>query len=296
MSNDYLQKFIFENLAVNGCLVRLEASWQEIRQRARPTEDTRELLGQALCAAAVLGSYIKFDGTVSLQIQSSGALRLLLGQCALRRFVRGIVRKTAQPELQTPEQADVIQPLLKDAVLSINLEPEESGVPYQGIVSMAEGSLSKALEYYFHQSEQLETRFWFATSEWACAGFMLQRMPSEEVQSEEFDRLVQLASTLQAEELAQMEPARLLRLLFNEDDVKLFAPEPLKFGCRCSTERVAGVLQSLGEAEMQSLLDERGTVDVNCEYCGKDYRFDRIDIASLFSNPAVKLELPQGLQ
>jgi molecular chaperone Hsp33 len=296
MSNDYLQKFIFENLPVNGCLVRLEESWQEIQHHARPSADTREMLGQALCAAAVLGSYIKFNGTVSLQIQSSGALRLLLGQCAGRRFIRGIVRKTAEANQHSPEPAIENQPLLKDAVLSINLEPEERGTPYQGIVSMEDGSLSKALEYYFDQSEQLETRFWFIASERTCAGFMLQRMPGECTQDEEFERLVHLASTLREEELERMEPTRLLHLLFNEDNVKVFAAEPMKFGCKCSTERVADVLHSLGYDEMQSLLAERETVDVNCEYCGKEYRFDKVDIASLFSDPAVRLEVPPGVQ
>ncbi len=291
MSSDYLQKFIFEDLPVNGCLVRLEESWQEVQRRARPDADACEMLGQALCAAAVLGSSIKFEGTVSLQIQSSGSLRLLLGQCSSKNRVRGIARKVPETEIQ----AEIQPALLHDPVLSINLEPEGSGTPYQGIVPMEQGSLASALEYYFTQSEQLETRFWFVANQQACAGFMLQRMPGESRQDDEFKRLVHLASTLRDVELINLEPAHLLHLLFNEDNVRLFDAEALQFGCRCSRERVAGVLRSLGQDEMQTLLAERGTVDVSCEYCGKDYQFDRVDIASLFSDPSVRLESPSGL-
>lgn len=285
MSTDFLQKFIFEHLPVKGCLVRLERSWQQVQMRARPDADVCGMLGQALCASAMLGSSIKFDGTVSLQIQSSGALRLLLGQCSSQRKVRGIARKN-------PEQ----QELLLDPVLSINLEPDGSGTPYQGIVSLQEGSLAKALEYYFAQSEQLDSRFWLVANQQSCAGFMLQRMPGESIAEDDFSRLVQLASTVTDSELLSSEPAHLLHLLFNEDTVRLFDEDAMQFGCKCSSDRVAGVLQSLGQTEMDSLLDERGVVEVSCEYCGKDYQFDRIDVASMFSDPSVRLDVPSGLQ
>jgi len=284
MSNDFLQKFIFEDIPVKGCLVRLEKSWQEILLRARPAEDTCEMLGQALCAAAVLGSSIKFAGTVSLQVQSSGALRFLLGQCSSQRRIRGIARKNS-------EQKE----LLLDPVLSINLEPEGGGNPYQGIVSMDEGSLTKSLELYFAQSEQLETRFWLVSNLHSCAGFMLQRMPGEHLEDDAFERLTHLASTVTDHELLNTEPAQLLRLLFNEDSVRLFDADLLQFGCKCSRKRVAGVLQSLGQLEMDSVLDERGVVEVSCEYCGKDYQFDRVDVASMFSDLSVKLEPPTGV-
>ncbi len=285
MSNDFLQKFIFEDIPVKGCLVRLEKSWQEVQSRARPGNDALEMLGHALCAAAILGNSIKFAGTVSLQVQSSGTLRFLLGQCSSQRNVRGIARKNAEQEK-----------LLLDPVLSINLEPEGSGTPYQGIVSMEEGSLAKALELYFTQSEQLDTRFWLVANQHSCAGFMLQRMPGEDQEDDDFDRLVHLASTLSDQELLNTAPVRLLQLLFNEDTVRLFDADVLQFGCKCSIERVAGVLQSLGQGDIDSLLEERGVVEVNCEYCGKDYQFDRVDVASLFADPSVRLESPTGVQ
>jgi len=125
---------------------------------------------------------------------------------------------------------------------------------------------------------------------------MLQRMPGELLDEDAFNRLVHLASTASDSELLDTEPAHLLHLLFNEDTVRLFDHEPMQFACKCSGERVAGVLQSLGQPEIETLLDERGLVEVNCEYCGKDYQFDRVDVASLFSDPSVRLDRPSGVQ
>ena len=287
MNSDFLQKFIFEHIPVKGCLVRLEQSWHEVRLRARPDADVTQMLGQALCAAAVLVSSIKFEGTVSLQVQTSGSLRLLLGQCSHQHQVRGIARKNpaAEPHLG----------LLVDPVLSINLEPETGGTPYQGIISMDDGSLAKALEVYFTQSEQLDTRLWLVGNEHACAAFMLQRMPGQNLDQDDFVRLTQLAATLTDQEILSTPPAKLLHLLFNEDTVRLFDAEDIRFGCKCSRQRVAGVLQSLGNKEMEALLREQGKVEVNCEYCGKDYLFDRVDIAGLFSDPIVTFKGSAGV-
>jgi molecular chaperone Hsp33 len=278
LKNDFLQKFIFEDLPVRGCMVRLVDSWHEVLKRAQPDTEVLELLGQALCAAALLGSSIKFEGAVSLQIQSSGSLRLLLGQCSSDGQLRGIARRNEKADQET---------LLKNAVLSINLEPENNAAPYQGIVSMEDAELSHALELYFSQSEQIETRFWFTANPSGCAGFVLQKMPGKPMDGDDFERLVQLASTLSGQEMMNLEPERLLHLLFNEDSKRLFEAQALRFGCKCSKQRVGGVLQSLGQPEMESLLHEQGMVKVNCEYCGKNYSFDSIDIASLFAGNLV---------
>lgn len=287
MSKDFLQKFMFESIPVKGCLVRLEQSWQEVKKRAKPDPEVTEMLGQAVSAAALLASTIKFAGTVSLQLQSSGRLRFLLGQCSNGQFVRGISRKN--PELEAQSE------LLVDPILAINLEPDQEGAPYQGIVPMENGDLNSALELYFTQSEQLDTRFWMVVGDSSCAAFMLQRMPGEHLEDDDFGRIVHLASTITDRELLNTDPAHLLHLLFSEDSVRLFNPEVLKFGCRCSQGRVSGVLQSLGRQEIESLLQERGIVEVNCEYCGKEYLFDPIDIAGIFTKSGFRLKGSPGV-
>jgi molecular chaperone Hsp33 len=69
--------------------------------------------------------------------------------------------------------------------------------------------------------------------------------------------------------------------------VRLFEPSPVYFRCRCSRERVGGMLQGLGEAETRSILAERGEVEVRCDFCNRAYVFDAVDVAQLFSTAAV---------
>ena len=107
--------------------------------------------------------------------------------------------------------------------------------------------------------------------------------PQDAVLIEDAWRRVQLiAETLTAEELRSLADAEILHRLFNEDDVRLFEPSPVYFRCRCSRERVAGMLQGLGEAETRSVLAERGEVEVRCDFCNRAYVFDAVDVAQLF--------------
>lgn len=274
MSGDFLQKFLFEHFPLKGSLVRLSSSWQEVCSRASPPEFARDLLGEAISASVLLTSNIKFRGSVSLQIQSAGPVQLLLGQCTDRHEVRGVVRVAPDPS-----DNETAKP-----VLSINLEPEDGGAPYQGIVELGESGLASALQDYFTLSEQLDTQFFLHTGRNECAGLMIQRMPGEMRDPDAWNRIIGLASTVSNEELLELETKELLHLLFREEDVRLFRPGTVAFGCSCSTASVAKMLKTLGETETTLIVEERGSVDVRCEYCGTSYRFDSVDIAQLFTD------------
>jgi len=79
-----------------------------------------------------------------------------------------------------------------------------------------------------------------------------------------------------------------------EHDCRLFAGSPVKFVCRCDASRVRSVLRSLGVEELRSILDEQGAVSVTCEFCGRPYQFDAIDVERLFAIGAGP-ESPQSL-
>ena len=276
MPGDFLQKFLFEDLLVKGSLVRLSSSWQEIVHRARPKAVTKYVLGETLCASVLLTSNIRFNGSVSLQIQSGGALRLVVGQCSHDGRLRGIARQSEERSL----------PFLDQAILSLILEPDHGGTPYQGMVEMDNSGLVPAIERYFSDTEQLQSRFWLAAGDSQCSGLMLQKMPEGRMDPDAWNRVQQLASSLSEKELQSLQPEQLIRLLFHQESVRLYAASDIRFSCSCSTDKVTGMLAALGRNELQSLLCERGRIEVCCEYCGKDYLFDPIDIARLLSGPA----------
>ncbi|MEJ8567551.1 Hsp33 family molecular chaperone HslO [Elongatibacter sediminis] len=269
---DFAQGFVFESEPVLGRVVRLEDSWRAVLSRSQPHQSARELLGQALVAAALLIADRKSSSSLGVQIQSSGSLRLLQAQCSNTGFLRGLVRSDG-----------AIHPSdLEGALLAVQLEAGKGGSTYQGIVEMGSGGIGPALEAYFRQSEQLATFLRLFADEHRCGGLLLQRVPGRLTDEDAWNRLTTLASSITAEEVLNLGSGAIVRRLFGEEDVRLFQPSRLEFRCRCSKPRVRNVLKALGRDDIMSLLEERGQIEVDCEHCGKGYVFDAVDTVALF--------------
>jgi molecular chaperone Hsp33 len=67
----------------------------------------------------------------------------------------------------------------------------------------------------------------------------------------------------------------------------LFRGAPIRFECRCSHGRVAGLLRALGPQEVREVLKEQGAVIVTCEFCQRPYRFDPADVEALFADESL---------
>ena len=311
-----LHKFIFEGLPVRGMLVRLTDSWREVLARREPAQSfdapVRALLGEMSAAALLMQANIKFDGALVLQVFGDGPVKLAVAE--------------AQPSLSFRTTAKVVGSVPAGGTLdrlvnlhgkgrcAITLDPlDKSGgrQPYQGVVALHGdrgeplSKLSEVLEHYMLQSEQLDTRLLLAADDQVAAGLLIQRLPVEGAGnlgalprnedliglSEGFNRIALLAATLTREELLGLDSNTLLRRLFWEEDVRRFEPLVPRFECTCSRERVRRMLASLGQPEIDSIVAERGEVEIGCEFCGRQYRFDAVDASELFVPGS---ELPPG--
>lgn len=285
--NDRLYRFIIEHTNVRGEMVHLNATWQAVLQRGNYPENVRSVLGEAMAACALLAATIKFDGSLILQIRGDGPLHLLVVQTTAEGTMRAIARWNAE----VPEQG--LTTIFGKAQMVMTVEPPE-GDPYQGIIALQGEHLKDAIEAYFKQSEQLDTRLWLASDQNTCAGFLLQQMPKEITHEDEDDadawtRTVHLASTITKDELLNIDVTNMLHRLFHEEDVRLFEAEAMSFRCNCSRERIETVLLSMGEKEVRQILEEQGKIEVDCEFCNAHYEYDGIDIETLFneaSSPA----------
>ena len=170
VDEDVLRRFTVEHQAVRGRFVRLGSAWLALREHADYPEPVRRLLGEATAAAALLASTIKFEGELTLQMQGTGAVRLLVAQCTHDLKLRAVARFDAQ------RVAEGFEALVGDGQLAVTLEAE-GGARYQGIVPLGGGSLAAALERYFEGSEQLPTAIALAADDSQAAGMLVQRMP-----------------------------------------------------------------------------------------------------------------------
>ncbi len=295
---DSLHRFLFEGYPIRGQLVHLDASWRALIEHRTYPADLRDRLGEAVAASVLLAATIKFEGVLSLQLQGDGPVHLLLAQCTSGLGVRGLARYR---EADAAANAVGFIEMLGSGNLTVTLETDDQSQRYQGIVPITGPGLAESLQLYFANSEQLPTRLWlFANGERAC-GMLLQRLPREggtgsaessvaphdELTVDDAWRRVQLiGDTLTAEELLTLADTEILHRLFHEDDLRLYEPSPVFFRCRCSRERVGGMLQGLGERETRSVLAERGEVEVSCDFCNRAYVFDAVDVEQLFK-PAI---------
>ena len=323
-----LHKFMFEGLPVRGMLVRLTDAWQEILRRRQeaggyPAAVT-ELLGEMAAAATLMQANIKFNGALVMQVQGDGPVKLMVAEVQPDLGLRATA--TVQGEVADDAPLSHMVNVLGQGRCAITLDPKDrlpGQQPYQGVVPLYGDrgekleKLSEVIEHYMLQSEQLDTRLVLAANDQMAAGLLIQRLPlqgeanlagsgvarrdEDQIgQNEDYNRIAMLAASLKREELLELDAETILRRLFWEEDVRRFEPltgvDGPRFACTCSRERVAGMLRSLGQDEVASILAEQGQVEVGCDFCGAHYRFDPVDAAQVFLQPASQPPGSSGVQ
>lgn len=275
--NDRLYRFLFDGAGVRGELVYLDAAWRAVLDIHEYPANVRRQLGEALAAVQLLASTLKFEGSLILQVQGTGPLRTLVAQATHGHTVRGLARwEGSVPDVGLPQ-------VFGEGRLVLTMEPQK-GERYQGIVPLEGTDLADALERYFGASEQLPTRLWLAAGGERAAGLMLQRLPGGGGSDEDWNRIGTLAGTLTSKELLGLPSRELLYRLFNEERVRIFEPDPVAFRCGCSLGRVEDTLRALGRQEVEDILAAQGTIEVDCEFCNRQYRLDPVDAHRLFTD------------
>jgi len=317
-----LHRFLFDGVPVRGVLVRLTEGWTEIlRRRASNSatgaypEPVQNLLGQLTAAAVLMQANIKFDGALVLQIFGDGPVKLAVVEVQSDFSLRA----TASVQGEVPAHSDLRALVNVDnkGRCAITLDPKTrfpGQQPYQGVVPLFDDRgvpvqrVSEVLEHYMLQSEQLDTTLVLAANAHMAAGLLIQRLPVSGTGNlggtaqqnedrigldEDYRRIATLAASLQDEELLTLDVDTVLRRLFWEEPHTRFAPasgeQAPHFSCSCSRERVAKMIVGLGQEEAQDILAERGDIEVACEFCGLQYRFDPVDAAGLFIEPAQRI-------
>ncbi|MDF3030547.1 MAG: hslO [Moraxellaceae bacterium] len=279
--SDFVQRFHFSDSPVRGELVQLDESVEEVLDRHAYPERVAQLLSEALAASVLLTSTLKFQGSLILQARGNGPLETLMVECNHRRELRGIAQ-VGEGWSEEAAEMSLAQLFGNEGQLAITIDPE-NGQRYQGIVPLDGTTLAQCLEHYFMQSEQLPTRLWLAAGGENAAGLLLQVLPGHD-RGEDRDiwpRLCQLTDTVTPGELLELPSSQLLYRLYHEETVQLHESESVRFHCNCSRERTEQVLLSLGEEELRTIVAEQGGIEVACQFCNQEYRFDPIDVEQL---------------
>jgi len=295
IADDLLRPFQLERSALRGRLVRLGPALDRILTRHDYPEPVGQLLGELLVLAAALAGGLRFQGTFSLQAKGSGPVSLLLADYTHDGTMRGYARFDAERI-----EAGSGVALLGDGRLALTVDQGDAGAAYQSIVELTGASLTECMQTYFRQSEQLKTGLTIAVGRvaengswrWRGGGLMVQRLADQPADDDELQEdwhrtMLLLGTATDVELLDPALPAdTLLYRLFHEEGVRVFAPQDLRFGCRCTRERVEKLLQSFPDAEVEEMRQDDGLVVVTCQFCNAGFRFDEAQLARLHARGA----------
>lgn len=294
LTQDYRQRFFIQNTPVRGDVVKLTGSFSTVIAQKVYPKALEALLGEMLVAASLLIGTLKIEGKLSIQLQSSdqaSLLRFAMAECDHTGAVRALAGFNAQDDeqrqrWQSLSASDEAFALLEKGVLFISIHPK-FGESYQGIVERVSDSLSDCLAHYQKQSAQIPTLIKLATKDDVAGGILLQLLPQSANEQENdpdlWDRLTALTDTIKDSELTELSANEILYRLYHEEEVVLPDVTPLHFACTCSEQKSQAAIMQLGLEEALNVLEaHRGTLVLDCGFCGKEYRFDKSAVEQLF--------------
>jgi molecular chaperone Hsp33 len=279
MQTDYVQRFLFEDLDIRGRLVCLTGAWQRMLDGRGYPEDIAALLGHTTALNVLLGANQKGAGRVTLQVQGSGPVKLLVADCTDELRIRGMAHYERQGLDKNNERS-----LLGDGRLSVTLEDVKSGKFYQSLVPLEGETLEQIFEHYLSQSEQSTAFLRLRADSGALCGLLLEKLPRADLRDPDgWNRVTHLASTLTLDETRDAQPYDLLTRVFPEELMRVFRLYAVEYHCPYDEGKVKDMLLGLGKEEVESILAEQGEVVIRNEMCNHEYRFDARAIAELFA-------------
>jgi molecular chaperone Hsp33 len=275
---DLSRRFLFEATDIRGDIVQITQSYRELVANHDYPAEVQWLLGEFVVAGLLLGSTIKFQGRLILQVRSQGAVPLLMVEITHDHTFRGIARLVEEADVSGAEFTE----LFAGGSLVVTVDPDE-GERYQSLVPMDGANLAACLMHYFAQSEQLSTWLLLTADDHGAAGFLLQQLPKQLVQSDQqrslnWEHVRVLGETLKTEELRTLTVEQILNRLYHDQKVRVLTEHEVRFLCSCSRERMASALVALGESELDDLFSDQAEVELTCEFCNSQFSFDRPSI------------------
>ncbi|AWN54865.1 Hsp33 family molecular chaperone [Methylobacterium sp. 17Sr1-1] len=314
--DDAILPFAVEPLDVRGRVVRLGPSVDTILRRHGYPDTVARLLGEAAALTVLLGSSLKFEGRFQLQTKSDGPVEMVVVDFEAPDRVRATARFDAGRVAAAGPRAGTAQ-LLGHGHLAMTIDQGSAQSRYQGVVALEGQGFEEAAHQYFRQSEQIPTRVRLAVAEqvegggegpensWRSGGMLVQFLPHspdrarladlppgdlpeghallDDSRPQEDDAWVEaksLIATIEDHELVDptVSSERLLYRLFHERGVRVFEAQGVHEACRCSRERVMGMVRNFSPEERREIVGEDGRIGITCEFCSRHYDLDPAEV------------------
>lgn len=285
-SKDTLHRFIFENTDIRGNYVKLNHTIAEATQHQALPQNLHKALGELMVASTLLASTLKLDGSLTLQIQTNGPLKLLIAECNENHGMRGAVKWSG------PIESSVAIDLIKEGHFIITLNQKNAKTPYQGIVPMEGNSICALLENYLLRSEQIQTKLWIHSQDNIFHGLLIQKLPfnssveliDPDTIKNAWKNVVTLANTSFKFIQPEIKTSEILQTIFPSETIRLFDPSFPKFACSCSKRSVENMLRLIGKKECESIIEEQLSITIHCDFCNECYKYTEDEVNFVFND------------
>lgn len=308
---DRVLPFQLDALGVRGRLVRLGSSLDAIVERHGYPLAVARPLAEAMVLCVALATSLKYDGIFTLQISGDGPIRLLVTDLTSDGALRGYAQfdswklavALGSGNHDVPD--GYVPKLFGQGRLTFTVDQGQHTERYQGVVPLEGATLADCAHTYFRQSEQLPTGIKIVARReettdghrWRAASLVVQQMPEFDAGRIDVDQdqreddwrkaVILMASATEKEMLDPDLPGKtLLFRLFHAEGARLFERRAFQARCRCSRERIDGVLKSIKREELADLRDPQGLVAVTCEFCSTQYAYDEADLDRIYETGA----------
>ncbi|RWZ51276.1 Hsp33 family molecular chaperone HslO [Halobacillus fulvus] len=291
--SDYLVRAIAFDGQVRAYAVQSTQTVEEARRRQDTWATTSAALGRTLTISSMMGAMLKGDEKMTIKVEGDGPAGAIIADANAKGEVRGYIKNPhVDFELNDQGKLDVSRAVGTSGTLSI---VKDLGMRdhFTGQVPLISGEISEDFTYYFANSEQVPSAVGAGVlvdtdySILASGGFIIQMMPGadDETTSEIEKRLSEMPAISSLVRDGKS-PEEILHVVLGEENVKVLDTLPVEFKCHCSRERVETAIASLGDEEIQRMIDEDQGAEAKCHFCNEDYQFNVDDLEELQSNDA----------
>lgn len=293
--NDYIVRATAADNQIRAFAATTRGLVEQARQYHNTSPVATAALGRLLTAGSMMGVMMKGErDMLTLQIKSQSVIGGVTVTADSKGRVKGYVN---EPMVILPPnekgKLDVrgaTYPGTLSVIRDIGMKE-----PYIGQIDLVSGEIAEDLTYYYAESEQIPSSVALGVlmngneagekevnTVRQAGGFIIQLMPDTE--PEIIDKLEsKLASITSVTNMLNqgMTPEDILNEVLGELDLVINDKTEVSYYCNCSRERVERALISLGSKELQSMIDDREPIELNCHFCNKNYMFNIEELQKL---------------
>ena len=279
-----MKDYIVRATAGNNQIRAFAATTKEAVEKARQAHNTSPVataaLGRLLTAGAMMGTMMKGDKDIlTLQIKAGGPLEGITVTADSKGRVKGYV---GNPDVCIPANSKGKLDVAGAVGIGFMNVIKDMGLkePYVGQVALQTSEIAEDLTYYFATSEQVPSAVGLGVlmnkdnTVRQAGGFIVQLMPfAEESTIAKLEENVQKITSVTNLLEEGHTPESLLEKVLEGFDMEINEKVPTEFYCNCSRERVEKALISIGRKELNEMIQEGKSIEMNCHFCNKNYEF-----------------------